>query len=63
MQEMSKVMEDMRNEDVLAERIEIARTYLMGELSCEKQRKVRNYRLRKLKKWREKRKEIIYKGR
>lgn len=63
MQEMSKVMEDMRNEDVLAERKEIARTYLMGELSCEKQRKVRNYRLRKLKKWREKRKEIIYKGR
>jgi len=36
-QEMCKVMEDMRNETVLEERRRIARTFLlMGELSYEK---------------------------
>lgn len=38
MQEICKITEDMRNEAALAEWKKIAHTFLMGELSYEKQR-------------------------
>lgn len=62
-QEMCKAMEDMRNEAVLAERKEIARTFiLMGELSYEKIAKGTKLTIEEIEKMAEKEKEIIYKS-